>query len=296
MSIAQEPENTPIVQPTRRKFLRRVAWGGTSILAAGGLGIGYGFWEASQIRIRYQTVTLPRLPAAFAGKTIAVLGDFHNGPLVSLKFIRRAVEIAQSLKADIYALVGDFAHNGTKTREQLHPCLDLLSALDAPFGVYAVPGNHDMQDSGKVYREIMQKNPISDLTNRSVRLKLGADELWLAGVDELWWGKPDQRTALRDLPPGAEVILLSHNPDFAEEQPDPRVGLVLSGHTHGGQVYIPNVKLGRMPTRYGEKYRAGLVQGPASQVFVTRGLGEAGIPVRLNCPPEINLLTLKSGG
>ena len=87
-------------------------------------------------------------------------------------------------------------------------------------------------------------------------------------------------------------MLLCHNPDYAEAAPDARVGLMLSGHTHGGQVYLPVLGSAWLPSRYGDKYRRGLVQGPASKVFVSRGLGEAGVPLRVNAPPEINLLTL----
>ena len=105
-------------------------------------------------------------------------------------------------------------------------------------------------------------------------------------------GEPDVAAALKDIPENAAVVLLSHNPDLAEEQADERVGLILSGHTHGGQIYLPGMGTTWLPSNYGEKYRCGLVQGPASQVFISRGLGESGIPLRLNCPPEINLLTL----
>ncbi len=242
--------------------------------------------------MRRQAVAVPNLPPAFAGKTVAVLADFHHGPFVGIDFIRRAVGIAQALKADAYALLGDFAHKGLHTAEQLPPCLDAVSALSAPLGVFAVPGNHDMQNNGKVYRDAVRATPLTDLTNRAVRVTAGGDELWFAGVDDLYWGKPDVETALRGVPDGAAVILLSHNPDFAEVSPDPRVGLMLSGHTHGGQIYFPAFGAAWLPSKYGNKYCSGLVRGPASQVFVSRGLGEAGIPMRLNCPPEINVLTL----
>jgi predicted MPP superfamily phosphohydrolase len=291
-------ETAPTVatpKPTRRKFLRRVLRGGAVLAGVAGLGTGYGFWEASQIRIRRQSVTLPRLPRAFEGRSIAVLADFHHGPFVGIKFIRKAVALAQELSADAYALVGDFAHKGTHTAEQLPACLEAMSRLEAPLGVFAVPGNHDMQAGGRVYRDAIGATPLTDLTNRAVRVSIGADTLWVAGVDDLWWGKPDLGAALKGVPEGAEVVLLAHNPDFAEVSPDPRVGLVLSGHTHGGQAYLPVLGAAWMPSRYGDKYRAGLVQGPASQVFVSRGLGEAGVPLRFNCPPEINLLTLTSG-
>ena len=283
---------TTAPQPTRRKFLRRALQCGFGVAGLGASGVGYGFWEASQIRIRRETIRLPRLPDAFAGKTVAVLADFHHGPLVSLDFIRRAVAIAQDLGADAYALVGDFAHKGTHTTEQLPPCLEVAASLQAPLGVFAIPGNHDMQHGGRVYREAIAATPLTDLTNRAVRIPLGAESLWLAGVDDLWWGKPDLTAAVHGIPKDASVILLAHNPDYAELTPDARIDLILSGHTHGGQAYLPGLGAGWMPSRFGSKYRAGLVQAPASQVFVSRGLGEAGIPVRLKCPPEINLLTL----
>jgi predicted MPP superfamily phosphohydrolase len=151
-----------------------------------------------------------------------------------------------------------------------------------------------MQNRGQVYRDAIRQTPITDLTNRAVRLTAGGESLWLAGVDDLWWGKPDLHAALRGVPDGSAVVLLCHNPDFAEDAPDGRVGLILSGHTHGGQAYLPGLGSMFLPSKYGDKYRCGLVRGPSSQVYVSRGLGEAGVPLRLNCPPEINLLTLAS--
>ena len=288
-------ETTPelaVQQPTRRKFLRRVLQCGAVVGGIPVIGTGYGLWEASQIRIRRQTVAIPHLKPSFEGKTIAVLADFHHGPLVGIGFIRHAVALAQDLAADAYALVGDFAHKGMHTTEQLPPCLEALSGLKAPLGVYAVPGNHDMQHKGQVYRNEIKSTPLTDLTNQAVRVSLGSDSLWFAGVDDLWWGKPDLETALRNVPNGDAVVLLVHNPDFAEVSPDPRVGLMLSGHTHGGQVYFPGFGPSWTPSSYGNKYLGGLVQGPASQVYVSRGIGEAGVPLRFNCPPEINVLTI----
>lgn len=280
----------------RRTFLKRVRQAGQLALAGTALTAGYGFYEASQIRVRRATVPVPNLPAPFTGKTVAVLADFHHGPLVSLVFIREAVDLANSLNPDLIALVGDYAHKGNQTEQQLPPCLAALSALRAPLGVFAVPGNHDMQRGGAVYREAIATTPLIDLTNRHVRLTVDGADLWVAGVDDLYWGKPDQSKALDGVPAGAAVVLLSHNPDYAEDAPDPRVGLMLSGHLHGGQIYLPGLGASWLPSKYGHKYRSGLVQGPASRVFVSRGLGEAGIPLRLNVPPEVNVLTLVPDG
>ncbi|MDA0658447.1 MAG: metallophosphoesterase [Planctomycetota bacterium] len=276
----------------RRKWLKRAMKLGAGLAALPVSTVGYGYWEASRIRILRRTVHLPHLPPEFDGMTIAVLADLHHGPLVSLSFIRQATELAQSLSADAYALVGDFGHRGTHTDVELPPCLEVMERLKAPLGVYAVPGNHDMMHGGAVYRDIVAQTSITDLTNRTICLGSGAEKLWIAGVDDLYWGKPNVNTAVHGIPNRSAVILLAHNPDFAELSPDPRVGLMLSGHTHGGQIYVPRLGARWLPSRYGEKYRAGLVRGPASQVFVSRGLRESGIPLRLNCPPEINLLTL----
>jgi predicted MPP superfamily phosphohydrolase len=277
---------------TRRRLLRRALRAGAGLSCVAGLAAGYGFWEASQVRVCRQAVAVPRLPAAFAGKTVGVLADLHHGPFVGLEFIRAAVRLAGSLAPDLFALVGDFAHKGAEAADRLPACLGALAGLRAPLGVFAVPGNHDMPEGGRLYRRAVAATPLADLTNRCVRLSAGGEELWLAGVDDLWWGRPDLKAALRGVPAGAAVVLLCHNPDFAEREPDGRVGLMLSGHTHGGQVYLPVAGAPWVPSKYGDKYRCGLVRGPASQVYVSRGLGEAGVPVRLNCPPEIDLLTL----
>jgi predicted MPP superfamily phosphohydrolase len=285
---------TPQTLPTRRRFLRRVLRFAAGGALACGSTAAYGLWEASRIQVRSLTVAVPHLPQPFVGKTIAVLADFHHGPYVSIPFIRQAVQLTNVLAPDVVALVGDFAHKGTHTMEQLPPCLEALEQLRAPLGVYAVPGNHDMQQAGRVYRDCIGATSLCDLTNRSVRVTSAGAHLWLAGVDDLWYGRPNLDTALHGVPDGAAVVLLSHNPDFAEEHPDDRVGLVLSGHTHGGQAVMPLLGSMWLPSRYGDKYRCGLVQGPASQVYVSCGIGTAGLPFRFNCPPEINLIRLRA--
>lgn len=280
--------------PTRRKFLRRVKQISLGLVAVSGATVGYGFYEASQIRIRRQTVAVRNLPRRFEGTTVGILTDLHHGPFVSLDFVRRAVTVANGLAPDLFALLGDFAHKGTHTHEQLPPCMAALTKLSAPLGVFAVPGNHDMGKNGAIYREVMAATPqVIDLRNRAVPVTRDGETLWLAGVDDLWWGKPDLDAAMKPVPAGAAVVLLSHNPDFAEENPDPRVGLVLSGHTHGGQVLVPGATNPFIPSAYGDKYAQGLVEGPTAPVYVSRGLGLSGLPVRYNCPPELTLLTLR---
>lgn len=277
---------------SRRQFARRTLCVGAGVVGGGILTTGYGFWEASDVQIRRQSVALPALPEVYVGKTVAVVADLHHGPYVGIDFIRSVVQLTNSLNPDLIALVGDYAHKGYQAHEQLPPCLAELAELRAPLGVFAIPGNHDMAGGGRLYRETIATTPLIDLTNSQHRIVQDGQALWLAGVDDLWWGKPNLDTALKNVPLNDTVILLSHNPDFAEDRPDRRVGLILSGHTHGGQVYLPGYGTPWLPSKYGDKYRHGLVDGPASKVFISRGLGEAGVPIRLGVPPEICLLTL----
>ncbi len=279
--------------PTRRRFLRRALQATGLAAVSSVVALGYGFWEASQIRVRRQTVSVKHLPRTFHDMTIAILTDFHHGPFVSLDFIQSAFRIANDLKPDLFALLGDYAHKGYDAHQQLPPCIELLAQLQAPLGCYAVPGNHDMPQGGALYRDVMKTSPLHDITNTHIALKVNGENLYLAGVDDLYWGKPDLTKALNGIPNNSAIVLLAHNPDFAEEVPDERVGLMLSGHLHGGQIYIPEMGSVWLPTKYGKKYQSGLVRGPASDVFVSRGLGEAGVPLRMNCPPEINLLSLQ---
>lgn len=195
----------------RRTFIRRVAVAGAGLVGVAGTGVGYGLWEASQIRITRMPVRVPNLPSAFTGKSVAVLADLHHGPFVGLDFIQAAVRMTNALNPDLIALVGDYAHKGDQAHTQLPPCLSALSDLSAPLGVFTVPGNHDMQKGGAVYRELIAATSLTDITNRHHPVTLGGDRLWVAGVDDLWWGKPDLDQALTDVPAGAAVVLLSHN-------------------------------------------------------------------------------------
>jgi predicted MPP superfamily phosphohydrolase len=278
---------------TRRKFLKK-----TGLIALGsvtaGLGI-YPFLEAKWCRLSQQTITVPNLPSAFRGTTVALLADVHHGPFVPLAYVRHIVSMTNSLKPDLVLLAGDYVHYH---QSYIAPGINELGKLEARLGRYAVLGNHDNHN----YRDNRDFQPFSlaalaragltSLNNSGIWLERDGARLRLSGVGDLWTDRQDLDTALGNATLGDAVILLSHNPDFAEILGDRRVGLVLSGHTHGGQVVLPGLGAPIVPSRYGQKYLHGLVQGPSCQVFVTRGVGTITPPVRFLCRPEIVLITL----
>jgi predicted MPP superfamily phosphohydrolase len=271
---------------TRRKFLQR-----TTLAALGGaLGVGYSLLEAKWLGVNRVTLTIPNLPEAFKGKRVAFLADLHHGPYVPLPYIRHAVDMANGLEPDLIALGGDYPHRGVAYVE---PCIKELGRLRAPLGVYAVLGNHDHYDGVQPHvSAALREQGIPELTNRGRWIETEGARLWLCGVGDYWRDTQDLPAALGPTTMKDAVILLSHNPDYVEEIDDARVGMVLSGHTHGGQVDLPIIGAPVVPSLYGQKYVHGLVQGPVAKVFVTRGIGTITPPVRLFCKPEIVLATL----
>src|SRR5262245_1371152 len=178
----------------RRKFLK-IALG--SAAGASAVGFGYARAEASWLRVERQTITISRLPPPFAGKKIALLADLHHGPFTSLEQIQTIVSTTNALQPDLVALAGDYV---TESRGHVYirPCLQALARLRAPLGVYAVPGNHDHWDNIELTRQSIRDNDITDLTNAGCWIEVDGTRLRLGGVDDLWTGKQDLRTALGD--------------------------------------------------------------------------------------------------
>jgi uncharacterized protein len=267
----------------RRRWIKRAAIGSVIL---GGI---YPFLEAKWCRVRRARVALPNLRKSFEGTTVAFLSDVHHGPFTPRSYVRSIVEMTNALKPDLVLLGGDYCHNGPR---YIAPALEELGKLKAPMGRFAVLGNHDHWDGYKESVEGLEAAGIPLLRNKGVWVEKGFARLRIGGVGDLWCDTQDVDKALGDATADDATILLSHNPDLAETLRDPRVGLMLSGHTHGGQVVVPFYGAPQVPSAYGQKYLHGLVQGPSCNVFVSRGVGTVGPPVRLFCRPEIVLLTL----
>lgn len=271
---------------TRRKFLRR-AVGAT--LATG--VVGWPLWEAREIGSTATTIPVAGLPLGFDGLRVAFLADTHHGIFFPLSYIEKTVELTNGLRPDLILLGGDYIY---RSASYIAPVMQVLGKLQAPLGVYAVRGNHDNAINPILTSLELRRHGIREISNTGVWLRRGTDRLFLAGVDDLLTGRPDLRAALAATSLNDPALLLTHNPDFMERMRDPRVRLGFCGHTHGGQVCLPLVGPPIVPSAYGQKYAYGLVQAPATPVYVTSGVGAVFPPVRLNCPPEISCLTLRT--
>ena len=235
-------------------------------------------------------ITIKGLPETFDGLTIAFLADIHHGPTMPPKAIKQIVEMTNALNPDMVVLGGDYTY---RSAQFIWPCAQQMASLRAPMGIYFILGNHDHWLGAESTVKALESIGAVDLDNKGVWMEKKGQRILLGGVDDLWSGKPRLRPCLDMMGPEDICVLVSHNPDYAEKITDPRIRLVLSGHTHGGQVYIPGIGAPIVPSRYGQKYRAGLVQAPSTQVYVSRGAGSISPNIRIACPPEIALITLR---
>jgi uncharacterized protein len=284
-----EAESTTSVNKpriSRRMFvIRSVA----AMMGVGAAGLGYSLFEAGWLQTREITIKVPRLPKAFDGTKIAFLADIHHGPFTGVEFVEQAVALANDWKPDLVLLGGDYTH---RTNMYAEPCMRTLGKLKSRFGVYGVLGNHDHWYGANITRKWLNTNGIQELTNDGIWLEQQESRLRIAGVGDLWEDVQDLDAALDDTQESETSIVVSHNPDFVEGIIDERVGLVLSGHTHGGQVVLPGYGAPRVPSRFGQKYLYGLVKTPATQVYVTCGVGTVSPPMRFCCHPEVALITI----
>jgi predicted MPP superfamily phosphohydrolase len=254
--------------------------------------------EPRRLEITKHRFTVRGLPSSLDGLRVVQLTDIHLGPWLSLERVRGFVEIANALEADIVALTGDYV---VQSADYIPQVASALAGLRAKVGVV---GNHDWGKDGPLSTRELTRAGVRMIDNDRVfitpdrRLTDRADDgLCVAGVGDLWRDRQLYDAALGGLPDTLPRLLLSHNPDTAEvpafRSCGHRVDLMLSGHTHGGQVVLPFIGPPVTMSSYGRKYRAGLVQGPTCPVFVSRGLGMAVLPLRLGSVPEIAVIELR---
>lgn len=261
-----------------------------------------GYLETFRVELKKIEIPLKRLPAAFDGFTIVQLSDFHYEERFSVFAIRKAVDLVNSLQPDLVALTGDFItvglfESGSHARRHAHeaaaPCAAILSQINAPNGKFAVLGNHDAYANAKLVTAALQSSGIPVLNNRSVPVERNSSRFWLAGIEDALDARPDLGAAIQKIPTGEATILLAHEPDFADEAAQNPVDLQLSGHSHGGQIWIPGIGAPWLPT-LARKYPRGLYKVGDLTLYTNVGIGTIRAPIRINCVPEVTLITLRA--
>jgi uncharacterized protein len=245
--------------------------------------------EPYMLTIEHRQIFLRRLPTQLDSFRIVQLSDIHHSPFTSREQIERAVDTANELRPDIIALTGDYI---SKERRYAAPCAEILGRLQARYGVFAVLGNHDHWTDAALITDLFRAEGITVLINEGMRFEQKGGSFWLAGVDDTMVGLEDLPLALAGSSENEMKLLLAHNPIILRRAARAGVDLVLSGHTHGGQVSLrsENGASGR-PRR---RLLRGLTRQGATQIYVSRGLGTVVLPIRYGCPPEVSLLELRS--
>ncbi len=278
------------MDPERRIFFARAAAGITSVAVAGLTAFSIRH-AARQPIVKQVDVVLSKLPRAFQGYTIVQITDLHVGLTLGRAWLEQVVARVNALRPDLIAITGDVMDGSV---ERLRDDVAPLGALRASDGVYCVTGNHEYYSGVTRWIPELEALGIRVLRNTRVTLSRGGGHLDLAGVDDFNakgmapGHGPDMAMALADRPPDREVVLLAHQPRAVYEAATRDVGLVLSGHTHGGQIWPWHHFVGLQ-----QPYRAGLHRhGPRTQVYVSEGTGYWGPPMRLGTTGEITRIVL----
>lgn len=264
----------------------------------GALAIDTTLIEPNRPRIIRKEIALRRWPARLEGFTIAHLSDFHYDPFCSVHPLRASIHMVNQLRPDLIALTGDFVSepflrgDRKKAAAAVEPCSELLRQMQAPHGLWAVLGNHDIRtDSNRIITSLHSQS-IHVLVNQSTVIERDGARFWLAGIDDALEGTADLNNTLRKIPADEAVVLLAHEPDFADDAARYPVDLQLSGHSHGGQVRLPWLPPLLLPD-LARKYVWGLYEIGGLKLYTNAGLGTVNLPIRMNCPPEITLLTIR---
>lgn len=281
---------------SRRHFLL------TGLAGAAGLALYAGEIERHFLQHTLLEIQLNGLPGAFEGKRIVQISDIHLDEFTEPFFLHHVVSKVNELQPDIVLITGDFVTDGLEgrhvARQAAWQCAEILKELKCDQR-YASLGNHDvLVGAGEIMRALAQ-NGITALRNSCIPLELAGDRIWLAGLDDPLEGSPDPDLAIpasiRNRP-NEPVLLLCHGPDYVrrllEHPAGAAVDLMLSGHTHGGQVRLPFFGPLLLPM-LGRHYVEGYFRFDRLQLYVNRGVGTVNLPFRFDCPPEITHITLR---
>ncbi len=282
--------------PKARFRLSRRSFMGLSAGAAAGMALYAGEVARHEISVEEHTIHLTRLPDPFRGMRIVQISDFHYAEYTEAYFLREVVRRVNGLRADMVMLTGDFITYAplpySYARKQMPECAEILSKIECPL-MYASLGNHDEVVGARYVTGPLREHGIPVLVNQSLALERDGKRLWIAGLGSACEddSRPDDGIPKAVVSGGEAGIVMAHEPDILAELAQYNVDLMLSGHTHGGQVRFPFLPPMKLPP-YGKLYVEGLFRHGPTQLYVNRGIGAVGVPFRLNCPPEITVITL----
>ena len=278
----------PKLDLTRRQFLGGLV--AAPLIAVAATSAYASLIEPHNYEVTTTDIFIRDLPGRFEGFRITQLTDIHHSRIVGIDQVRRVIELAQNTKPDLFVLTGDYT---TTYRRYVEPCAEALGALNAPEGVWAILGNHDHYTDPELTSRALERHKITVLNNANTSIKRGPDMLQLAGIDDWSWNGTDWQRAFYGLDPRRPIVLLSHQPGVFDLIEARAASLILSGHTHGGQIKLPLIGApARFVTQH-LKYDSGLFKRGESQLYVSRGTGVIGLPVRLGVKPEIAVLRLR---
>jgi uncharacterized protein len=276
---------------TRRNFLRLAA--GSAV----GLAFYAGEIARHHVEVLPVTIAMPHLPDAFVGMRIVQISDIHFEEFTEAAFLQSVVAKVNGLRPDAVLLTGDFVSAKPLPHRydipMAHHCAQILSGIQCPIR-YGILGNHDAKAGAAMVLDALETHKLPILADASVPLERGSDRIWVTGIRDALEQHPDLDAALprgrrEDREP---LILLAHEPDVIDRFKNKRFDLVLSGHTHGGQVRVPHAPPLWLPP-LGRRYVHGLFQmASGTKLYVNRGIGTVGLPFRFYCPPEITVFTL----
>jgi hypothetical protein len=251
--------------------------------------------EKSSVEVNEAEFSIANLPPELSGFSIALLSDIHSSLYMTRRNMQDVVARVNALKADMIAVPGDFVNNQV---QEVYPFAEAFSELVAPYGVFGVMGNHDFYtENPEQVARVVDECGVKLLRNDRITIRKGSSEFLLVGVDDV--GRDERQlikldTALGEAPPQIPRVLLCHRPYYLPMASGKKIDLVLSGHTHGGQVVFG--KFGGItfaPAAIASPYIWGKYRHGFAQMYVSRGIGTVGLPVRFNCPPEITRIVLR---
>jgi predicted MPP superfamily phosphohydrolase len=276
------------------RIFRRLA----ALVCAIGLAVGiYGVSvEPGRLVVRSVAVGVAAWPQSHRPLRIVLMTDLHVGaPHIDLARMKEIVRRANALKPDVVLLGGDYVIHEVVGGKFVAPgpIAQALSGLSAPKGVIAVLGNHDWWHDGPAIRRTFEGVGIKVLENQAMAIRHGGQTIWIAGIADDTTRVPDPAGVLSRISGADPIIVLTHDPAIFADVPK-RAAMILAGHMHGGQVYLPVLGALITPGRAPRRHAYGLIREKGRVMYVSAGIGTSIIPVRLNMPPEIALVTVRA--